>query len=141
MILKINKSGNLLGQVEVIDGTVRFLGYHDKGLEKFIGEALHKGIIQLVDIYDEKTQTNTILQGPIAQSDPHFSLALKKFLEVAGYEVVEKHQKIEEEIKKLLGNFPNDNPDRVDIMSRLPEMTYLEQTAILEGLKNLDSQE
>ncbi|MBI2057822.1 MAG: hypothetical protein HYT63_02470 [Candidatus Yanofskybacteria bacterium] len=63
---------------------------------------------------------------------------MKSFLEREGYLVSERYPETEEEIKKLLAGFPDDDPNKMDILKHLPEMSRLEQTMFLAGLKKIE---
>lgn len=137
MILQIkDNAGKELGTLilEPLD-IFRFEGSFDKHFAEFLQNSLDSGITQVKDIHDPKSHESTIIESPIKKEDPNYFLAIKDFLKRAGYIVTEKHPEALEEIKKLLEGFPDDNPDKIDILKRLPEMSYLEQTFILEALK------
>ena len=116
-------------------GRVEFLGEADGAFRKFLEEAVKDGITARRDLYDQATKTYKIVEGPIASSDPLFPVALKEFLVRQGYKVSEKHPEMEDEIKKRLAGFPDDNPDKQYLTRRLPEMSHLEQTYLLKELK------
>src|SRR3989344_223003 len=105
------------------------------GLVKFIDTAIEHGITQRQELYDQTTQSFAMIELPIKKNDVNFQLAFKEWLGRQGYKVIELHPEIGEEIKKILRNFPDDNEDKIDILKRLPEMSYLEMSSILEGLK------
>lgn len=142
MILQINnKQGNNLGAVSFSEtNQPQFIGTSDKKFEQFVLDSLKNGIKRVVDVHTPENNGLTMIEEPVSQSDPGFPLAFKEFLERVGYEVIEKHPETEEEIHKLLADFPNDNEDKIDILKKLPEMSYLEQTIILEGLKKIQSE-
>lgn len=77
-----------------------------------------------------------MIELPIKKDDLNFPLVLKEWLGRQGYQVTELHPEVEEEIKKILHDFPDDSEDKIDILKRLPEMSYLEMSAILEELKS-----
>ncbi|MBI2676604.1 MAG: hypothetical protein HYX21_01445 [Candidatus Yanofskybacteria bacterium] len=112
MILKVkNKEGKNLGIFEVTAGGFKFLeGERD-------------------EIMDHTNSDN-----------PLFPYALKSFLEREGYLVSERYPETEEEIKKLLAGFPDDDPNKIDILKRLPEMSRLEQTTFLAGLRKIEGE-
>lgn len=143
MLLDVkNKTGQLLGLLTFDEqNQVQFIGDHDKNFTEFVKQTQEQGITQIRDIYDPDNKTFVMVEGPIEKSDPNYPSAFREFLGRQGYEVTVKHPEVEEEIKKLLEQFPDNNPDKVDILKRLPEMSYLEQTAILEGLKQIEKDE
>lgn len=93
------------------------------------------------DIWDQKTGSFIMVETSILPDDPILPLAFKDRLIKEGYEVIEEHPEELEEIKKLLAEFPEDSPDKKIILSKLPAMSRLEMSALLEGLKkNNDAQ-
>ena len=112
-------------------GLVKFIGEYDKDFANLI----EHGITQRQELYDQTTQSFAMIELPIKKNDVNFPLAFKEWLGRQGYKVIELHPEIGEEIKKILRNFPDDNEDKIDILKRLPEMSYLEMSSILEGLK------
>ena len=132
------RDNNELGLVETDNNQVKLFGDHNESLADFVIQSQKTGITRVRDVYDSELGSFTMVVEPVERTDPSYALAFKEFLERSGYDVVEKHPEVEEEIRKFLAEFPVDNPDKLDILQRLPEMSYLEQTAILEGLKNLD---
>jgi len=137
LTLKIKSAeGKLFATMRLnASGAVEFVGDYDPNFFNFISMAIEKGITQRRDIYDHETQTATIIELPIKKGDSNFPLAMKGWITRQGYKVTELHPEVEEEIKRLLQTFPDDNADKADILKRLPEMSYLEMTTILEGLE------
>ena len=137
MLLKITQNNTNLGTITFSESNQPiFLGDFDADFKQFVIEAWRKGITRLVDRHQENGNS-FVIQEPVSDIDPLFPLAFKEYLEREGYNVIEKHPKVEEAIRQLLAGFPDDNPDKKDILERLQEMSYLEQTAILEGLKQV----
>lgn len=141
MVLKVKtREGKLLGTLSFPESNqVQFIDKPDKEFANFVKQAQEQGITQLRDIYDEQTKTFSLVEGPIGQGDKNYPLAFREFLERHGYQVEELHLEIEAEITRLLADFPDNNQDKIDMLRRLPDMSYLEQTFILEELKKLPS--
>jgi hypothetical protein len=137
MLLEIFQDDRKLATLEISsNGEVRFTAKPNKDFEEFILSRLRHGITQLRDVYNYDTSFSIIMEEPIKETNPSFPLAVRQFLERAGYKVIEKHPEAEKEIRDILADFPDDNPDRADILKRLPEMGYLEQTFLLGALKS-----
>ncbi len=131
-----------MGIFEVISGGFRFLeGERDENFEKFIGDCFAKGVPFSKDIYDPEKNTSTIVLDQANSSDPSFPYALKSFLEREGYLVSEMHPEAEDEIKRLLADFPDNDPNKKNILEHLSEMSYLEQTMYLEGLRKIEQED
>ena len=124
MKIKVKKSGKLLSEgelTEILDGLPA------------------EGISMIRDVYDPERESFSLVRGVVPQGHELFPLALKKFLEEKGYEVVEESDdRTEEELKKILDSFPDDNEDKADILNRLSEMSRLEKTLLLRELKKID---
>lgn len=127
--------GQMLGILELDQRKLEFVATVDNDFKALTRQAWEQGIMRIRDIYDPEKQTFVMVEERISSSEENFPLAFKEYLERQGYEVIEEHSEIAQKIKELLSQFPDDNPDKIDILNRLPEMSYLEQTAILEGLK------
>lgn len=89
------------------------------------------------DIWDQKTGSFIMVEMPVSPDDPILPLAFKDRLIKEGYEVIEEYPEELEEIKKLLTEFPENNPDKKIILSKLPTMSRLEISALLEGLRKI----
>ena len=120
-------------------GGLSYVGEPDAEFVSWLESCLKNGITRFVDLPDEATHSLTITEQGVSSDDPGFPLALKEFLTSSGYEIIEKHPEIEEEIKQFLAVFPDDNKDKKDILQRLPKMSHLEQTTILKGLQALNN--
>lgn len=140
MILKIkNREGQNLGVIEFKDGELFLVGGgHDMPFIEFVRANLAKGLELVRDIYDPETRTFTMITGLTTGQEKISSWDLKQWLERQGFVVIEKHPEVEEEIRALLVNFPDEIPDKKEILAKLPEMSYLEQTLYLKGLKQIE---
>ncbi|MEK9180757.1 MAG: hypothetical protein AAB871_00810 [Patescibacteria group bacterium] len=136
MLLNVkNSSGKFLGRLEISKSNrVDFLDKPDGPFQRFVEESLARGIERLVEVPGKEKRSFVTLVTPIFQKDPLFPPAFKEYLGRLGFEVTEEYPEVEEEIRKLLVDFPADS-SKTDILNRLPEMSYLEQTFILEELK------
>lgn len=90
-----------------------------------------------MDMYNEERQVWQMVKKTISSNDPNYFLALQRYLELQGYRVEVMHPETEAAIRQLLSEFPDDNTDKIDILQRLSEMPYLEQTIILDGLEKI----
>jgi hypothetical protein len=136
LILKVkNSRGDYLGMIEFIDNKPQLIGDdYDKDFARFVRGSIDKGITVLKDQYDEKDRMFVMSEESISSDDSLFPTAFKEYLRRSGYNVVEKRPEVEEEIRQLLKEYP-DNEDKKDILSRLSEISYLEQTLLIKGLK------
>ncbi len=96
--------------------------------------------VVLKDFWEPKTETFNLAKAPISSDDPNFDLAFKEWLIRTGYEIIEEDTAVSEEIKKLLAEFPDDNLEKIQILSKLPTMSRLKITATLEGLKKIKNE-
>jgi len=127
-----------MGVVEISDGSFNFLeGEQDDNFVEFISNCFAKGVPSFKDIYDPENNISTIVLIHTNSTDPSFPYALKSFLEREGYLVFERYPETEEEIKKLLADFPDDDHNKIDILKHLHGMSRLEQTMYLTGLKKI----
>lgn len=140
MIVEIIKNRTKLGAINFLpDGKLSYIEEPSPEFRSWIESLLSAGVTRFIDVPNEGNHSLTIIDQKVLSTDPNFPLALKEYLERSGYEVIEKHPEVEKEIAKLLAEFPNDNSDKKDVLKRLPEMSYLEQTTILEGLRALNN--
>ncbi len=86
--------------------------------------------------HDQSAQEDIISIEMVKDSDANFVYALREHLIKIGFDVVERHPEMEVEIKSILADFPDSNPDKKDILADLESMSYLEQTALLKGLRS-----
>lgn len=144
MQMQVNNSlGESLGRITFNKrGEVIFLGDYSKEFYDFVQEAIRTGIMLQHDeeVRDSGKHIYILTQTPIFSSDKNFPLAFRRFLMEKGYIVHEKHPEVEEEIKRCLEEFPEDDA-KTDLLKRLPEMSYLEQTYVLEQLKTFSEGE
>lgn len=141
MKIKVKRDNLIIGGIEFkADGSFEFSPDASQEL-KNLAESFAKNPVVLQDFSDSKTGTFKMAKMPISKSDPNFSLAFKEWLTREGYEVIEENHEILEEIKKLLAEFPDDNLDKKEILAKLPTMSRLEASAILEGLKQIDKED
>ncbi|MDP3963096.1 MAG: hypothetical protein Q8Q39_01230 [bacterium] len=130
-----NSAGILLAKMELAPkGELRFLDTPDQEFVQFIETALRRGITQKQEIRDRRTRKRIMVTKAISRTDPLFSLAFREFLDDAGYDVISKHPEIEKEIRELLTEYPDDE-QKEDTLTRLENMSYLEQTTVLEALR------
>ena len=130
-----------MGTVEISDGSFKFLeGQRDDSFEKFIGDCFTKGVPSFKDRYNLEDNSSMVVLDHTNSNDSLFPYALKSFLEREGYLVSERYLETEEEIRKLLSDFPDDDSNKIDILKRLSEMSRLEQTMYLAGLKKIEEE-
>src|SRR3989344_6442016 len=142
MTLKISSAEKKpLGIIEISStNEVSFLPGMDSSLTSLVTSSLGKGLTRFVDIDLAEEKRRVIVEQAVKKTDPNFPIALKEYLARAGYEVQEIYPEIEGEIKSLLANFPEDE-DIQKILQRLPDMSHLEQTFLLEELRAFEEQE
>ena len=128
-----------IGTVELsADRALRFSDNFNQELKNIIEQAVDGGIETLSEIYNPQEDTRVLFKEMVSPADPRFPQVLLEELNKKGYFASRKHPEAEAEIKELLGKFPDDDPEKQDMLKRLPEMSYLEQTAIIEELKKLN---
>ncbi len=129
----------MLGGIEFkADNSVEFSPDTVQELKNIV-DFFMKNPIVFQDIWDQKTGSFTMVETPVSPDDPILPLAFKDWLIKEGYEVVEEHPEELEEIRKLLAEFPEDNPDKKIILSKLLAMSRLEISALLEGLRKINN--
>lgn len=142
MILKVkNKKEVLLATVEFAPkNELKFIGEYDQDFFDFVSKIIQQGWVDALADIPESKNVLSIIKRRVSKDDPNFHLAFKQFLERKGYDVEEKHPEVEKEIRQLLADFPDEDLDKQDILKRLPDMSYLEQTIILEGLHKINKE-
>lgn len=138
MVFKVkNQDGRVLGRIGFTDNKPVFLDSdYNSDFTSFIRESLRQGIRIIEDKYDFSTNSFRMVKGDIVpEGDPLFPLVFRDFLKQSGYEIIEEHPEVEEKIKAFLKDTPDDDPDKTDVLKRLPEMSYLEQTLLLAELE------
>ena len=131
-----NREGKTLGVLAFTpDNQSQFIGDYDSNFGIFVDETMKNGISQNRDIYNEKEDKFILVNGPIDPSDKNFPLAFKEYLERNGYDVTEMHPEIEEEIKSLLEVVKGEDDEKKELLDRLPNMSYAEQTYVLGELR------
>lgn len=138
MIWKIKKLGVLAGQIDFIDGMPQMSNCGQELID-LIHEAM-EGVPLFQDFYNSESQSFTMGESRVKPDHKLFSLALKRFLMSNRYEVVEEHPDVENRIKAILNSFSDNNKDKKDILARLPDMSYLEQTLLLRELSKLEKE-
>lgn len=140
MIIEVTKNGGKMGVVNLSpEGKLFYIGEPEAKFKSLL-ETLYKNELErLVDIPDKEGSSSTIVEQRVMPTDSGFSIALKEYLERIGYEVTERQPEIDGEITELLAIFSADNQDKNDILKRLSEMSLLEKTTVLEGLRALNN--
>lgn len=129
------KGGKKLGEISCDKGAPEYSPDCDEDLKRFIeASILGRDIHVFRDLHDSEANKSAIVAAPIDPGDELFPLALRDFLFAHGYEVRERIAAEEREIGEFLESFP-DSREKRDILGRLPDMTHLEKTFILEQLK------
>lgn len=126
----------------MFEGTVRedkaagIVGESDcaKDFADFLKKSLEAGITARRDIHDEENEAFVTVEGPVTPADPNFALDFRDYLEREGYEARKECPELSEELKLLLSGFP-ESESRAKLLNAFPDMTYLEQTFVLEALK------
>lgn len=138
MAWKIKKSGEPVGQIDFVHGMPQ-IANGSQELTSIIHKALN-GVSLLQDFYNSESESFTLEETQIKPDHELFPMALKRFLESNGYEVAEEHSDVENKIQAILGSFPDGNEDKNDILTRLPDMSHLEQTLLLRELSKLEKE-
>jgi|GEM_PF-6308134 len=137
MLIQIkNIKGDSLITIKCNPDNIEFEDIQDEKFRSWLKEQISGGITQTKEVYNPDSKTYSIIEGPIEKNDANYCLVLKDFLKRSGYVVIEKHPEIEEEIKEILKKIPDDNEDKKIILEKLHNLSYLEQTTILEELKS-----
>lgn len=131
----LNNKKEFVATLDIIPNSIIFAEGSNKELSFLISKLINEGAPVRGDIIENGVYTT--IEIVVKPQDPSFPYAVRDYLTDLGYDVTEKYPEVEKEIEKLLADFPNDNEDKIDILRRLSEMSYLEMTAILEGLEKL----
>ncbi len=137
IILHVKKGGKNCGVLECDRGSFRFTKEKAPEFEAFLEESLAKGIPSYADRREGLNSRSFIEKNVIKKEDVEPYL-LRDFLRHNGYIVEEIHPEIEREIRMLIEEVPDDSPDKKHVLEKLSGMTHLEQTAILEALRDAD---
>ena len=87
------------------------------------------------EYYDDKERRFVIMCGPADKTAPSYPLAVRDQFIAEGFLAEEADLEIDAEITKLLENYPDDVPEKGDILGRLPSMYRLQKTSMLQELR------
>ncbi len=135
MILEVKKNNKELAVLEFNDGKFSIGHNCDARFSKFLSASIKKGIPVSFEVYDNNEKSFAMLTKIVPGSEikPYM---LRDFLKSEGYIVNELHPEIDSEINDLLKDVPDDSPDKRFITDRLPKMSHLERTYVLDALKS-----
>lgn len=138
LLLKIyDKNKVFLGEIDFKDNNPYFVSeFHDQQLEGLITKSAKEGLGIKIDEFNLENNSSKIMETKIVAGENLFPIALRDFLKNNGYIILERNTDIQEKITSILADFPDDNADKIDILSRLKNMSLLEQTALLSELEN-----
>ncbi|MFZ2975505.1 MAG: hypothetical protein WA055_02640 [Candidatus Moraniibacteriota bacterium] len=137
-IIKIcSKEGEVMGELGILgNGDINYRIDNNHNLEEIISNAMENGVIDYGSFFDEKTDQMIHKKILLKKNDHAFMSSLSLLLGHLGYYFVEDDSLEEKEIRAILENYPNNNPDKQDILSRIFIMSKLEKTLLLRELKN-----
>ncbi len=129
-----------IGTLDIMpDQSVGFSENFPQDLQDFTQQAIDQGIEILAEVYDKTTDTRAHYKKVVTSADSEFITPFLEQIERMGYHATLRHPEAEAEIMKYLETFPDDDPEKIAILKNLSDMSYLEQTAILEELKKLNT--
>ncbi len=132
MMQVADKQRNVLGLLTVLPGSqLQWKGTDNPALQVLLDKAQREGIA-----WEAHDGTTTV----VANNNAAFAPALKEHLEAAGYRVSVRHPEVLERFSQLMAQFPDDEPEKQRLKSVFPDMSYLQQSAILEALEADDAQ-
>ncbi len=135
MTALIRKNGHTLGELTFAGTTPIFSGT-DRDLAALLDIA---ELPVTKDIYDSHEKKFTMMQATVSRGHELFPVAITQYLKRHGYETSEYHPETQNAIRALLETFPDDNEDKQYFLSRLSDMSRLEQTLLLRELSKLDA--
>lgn len=131
-----SKKNEKLAIIDCSQSNVFFDDSTDQNFKAWLENKIATGITRVREEFDRNTGIHLLKEDPIEKNDINYCLALKDFIKRFGYEIVEQHPEIENEIKKILDQIPDTDENKKTILKKLPELSYLDKTAILEELKS-----
>lgn len=138
MIYQIkNNQNKLLAEVEA-EKDIFNIKYLDREFEKFLESEIEKGISALQDVYNKDSRVFVMSKQEVKTEDELFGFAVIDFLRMNGFKVGADEPKIDEDVKSILKEFPDDNKDKKELLDKLSRMTYLEKTLLLKELKKIN---
>lgn len=134
--IKNRQSGEILATITFgSHNEMQFIGDYDFGFKDILTENLKRGIYEERELYDDKSRTFILYRSPASSQKDYYPLVVRRFLQREGYTVTERYPELENEIRLLLDQFP-DNKERQIVLSELPQMTHLRQTTLLRELES-----
>ena len=127
----------MLGTVSIDAGVYEVRELHDSGLEKIIADLMSNTVHRFEDVI-ALDGTRAIIKKPVAAHDPLFPLAFKRALEGIGLVASIDHPEAILELETLLADIPDEDFEKSEILERFPGLSYLEQTYLLEKLRELN---
>ncbi len=135
IVLRISRDDKQYGIIYFdVENIITFSENISEELRETVALALQEGVPMQAAVY--KNNSHLTIQKMITSKHLLFPLAFIKFLEEKGYTIDRRHPEVEAEIISLLADFPDSDENKKKILSNVDTMSYLEQSAILEELKN-----
>lgn len=72
---------------------------------------------------------------PMRRDDPNYALGFCQMLERAGYDVVQRHPEVDEEIRRFVSQLSNSQAASEKLDALLSTMTHLEKTYVRDKLR------
>ena len=131
-----DNDGLVKGEMDLLEnGDISYRAGDNQKVNELVGSALSNGLPDHASIYDTATKQMVHRQVVAEKTDEAFMHALSLLLGRAGYRMVEDDSLEDIEIRKILGSYPLNNPDKQDILLRLIGMSKLEKTLLLSELR------
>lgn len=133
MTVDLYQFGVWQGSVAFQDGQLTADPSTDPVLKQHIDE-LQAGEIRPYQDY-RIGNDQVMVATPMRRDDPNYPLGFCQMLERAGYDVVQRHPEVDEEIRRLASQLPNRQAASEKLDSLLPTMTHLEKTYVRDALR------
>ena len=137
-ILRIKRGGRSIALLECDKGVFRYKGDADPEFKTFLEGSIARGIPSSAEHHGRNGLRSSVITRTSISNEDVEPYMLRDFLMREGYAVDEIHPEIEREIRALVEEIPDDNPEKRRLLEKLPSMTNLEQSAILEALREAE---
>jgi hypothetical protein len=131
-LIVCDENSKLLGTVG-FDRSFTFFGQTDHEFKNLVKNLEQSGIPVMVRKAEDKNIT--YLEETVSGNSPSALFALREHLKSIGYSVDDYHEETVEELTKILGSW-DDCEEKNDLLKRIPTMSYLQQTTMLQELKS-----
>lgn len=133
MTVDLSQCGAWLGSIMFQHGQLTIDPSSDPILQKEIA-ALRAGEIRPYQDHRVGT-TQVMVATPMRRDDPNYALGFCQMLERAGYDVVQRHPEVDDEIRRLAAQVSNSSVLSEKLDTLLPTMTHLEKTYVRDALR------